>query len=57
MHTQSVIDHIRAASPKGTRNRYRNPSHRRDLIGRFMLLSTACLGILGLLALVTFLSV
>jgi hypothetical protein len=57
MSTQSVIDHIRAATPKGTRNRYLPDDRRRDLLARFLIISADGAGIIGLGVILTALTI
>lgn len=53
MNTQTIIDHIRATTPKSTRNQRRHyPEPPRDLLGRHLILSTIGLGITGLITII-----
>lgn len=46
---QSIIEHIRTATPKGRRNRCRKPSNQ---LGYFFILSIAGMGISGLMVII-----
>ncbi len=53
---QSVIDHIRNATPKGTRNHHRTHGHHRNLLGSYLLHSAAGAGIIGLSVIIYFIA-
>jgi len=49
----NLINHIRSATPKASRNRYRSRGQRRDLLARLFIISAAGAAIIGLVAILT----